>query len=220
MMVVQVQRPGTTEDSCWTNPLLRKASEYERIADKNKVSYQIWRESDAVSYFWEATVLYADLHLHRVRASTSRDKYPQKPWWKAVDLFTWGFCSEASIQIVRWDYLQLLGILLIILIIQDSHSQNNSRFMSKTHTTQLSQELRPKLADIAKESSWTIKQKSTQKVTASCQVLEANSMCPWQPQHTITTIHQHHPPTPSTNTTEPSNLRSAPLCRGLWRLAT
>ena len=125
VMLVRVQRPGTIEGEFWSDPFERpqnmdkmnklKSQAVKRrdigtfsksvaplylVPDlilapyKDKVwskMYKIWRESDAMSYFWEATVLYAD----RVRASISRDKYPQKPWWKAADLFTWGFCSES-----------------------------------------------------------------------------------------------------------------------------
>lgn len=57
------------------------------------------------------------LHLHRVRASISRDKYPQKPWWKAADLFTWGFCSESvySDRAMRL-FTTILGIPAYLLI--------------------------------------------------------------------------------------------------------
>ena len=107
---------------------------------KDKVWYQIWRESDAVSYFWEATVLYADYTCTGSGRLSLETNTPKSPGGKRPISLLGGSVRKASIQIVPWDYLQLFWAYLLISFNHPglAFKENLPVHVQKTHTTELS----------------------------------------------------------------------------------
>lgn len=115
--------------------------------------YKIWRESDAMSYFWEATVLYADYTCTGSGRLSLETNTPKSPGGKRPISLLGGSVRKASIQIVPWDYLQLFWAYLLISFNHPglAFKENLPVHVQKITHNRTVQKLRPELGDIGSQ---------------------------------------------------------------------